>query len=87
MTFKELQKVVQSQSTTREQTQLFERLRSKPIWIWSQRQHKQQDIKTKGECCYFNHIMDLSIKERRKINQCLIMNCQFTNAILMTQIG
>jgi hypothetical protein len=29
MTFKELQKVVQPQSTTREQTQLFERLGNK----------------------------------------------------------
>jgi hypothetical protein len=36
----------------------FERLKNKPFWISDQKQHKQEDIKTKGDCC-FNHIIDL----------------------------
>jgi hypothetical protein len=31
-------------------------LRDKPFWIWDTKQHKQEDIKTKGDCC-FNHII------------------------------
>jgi hypothetical protein len=29
-------------------------LLNKPFWIWNQHQHKLQDIKTNGNCC-FNH--------------------------------
>jgi hypothetical protein len=60
MTFKDLQKLVQSESSA-EQNQLLQRLRDKPFWIWDQRQHKQEDIKTKGDCC-FNHIIGLPLK-------------------------
>ena len=62
MTFKELQKLVQSQSGP-EQSQLLQRLRDKPFWIWDQTTHKQEDIKTKGDCC-FNHIIGLPKKDR-----------------------
>ena len=62
MTFKELQKLVQSQSG-QEQSQLSQRLRDKPFWMWDQTIHKQEDIKTKGDCC-FNHIMGLPIKDK-----------------------
>jgi hypothetical protein len=85
VTFKDLQKLVQSHSNIEQNKLLFDRLKDKPFWIWNIGEHKQEDIKTKGDCC-FNHIMDLSTKERRKRNQCLIMNCQVTNAILMPQI-
>ena len=61
MTFKELQKLVQSQSGP-EQSQLLQRLRDKPFWIWDQAKHKQEDIKTKGDCC-FNHITGLPRKD------------------------
>jgi hypothetical protein len=61
VTFKDLQKLVQSQSGP-EQSQLLERLRDKPFWIWNQQQHRQEDIKTKGDCC-FNHIVGLPKKE------------------------
>ena len=61
MTFKDLQKLVQSQ-TSLEQNQLGTRLKDKPFWIWDQNQHKQQDIKTKGDCC-FNHIIGLPRKD------------------------
>jgi hypothetical protein len=57
VTFKELQKLVQSQSGP-EQSQLLQRLRDKPFWVWDPKQHKQEDIKTKGDCC-FNHIIGL----------------------------
>ena len=61
MTFKDLQRLVQSQSGP-EQSQLLHRLRDKPFWIWDQKQHRQEDIKTKGDCC-FNHIIGLPKKE------------------------
>jgi hypothetical protein len=57
MTFKDLQKLVQSHSKG-QQNELFERLNNKPFWIWNQQQHKQEDIKTNGDCC-FNHIIGL----------------------------
>ena len=49
MTFRDLQKLVQSQSNP-EENQLLERLRDKQFWIWDQNEHKQEDIRTKGEC-------------------------------------
>ena len=61
MTFKDLQKLVQSHSNT-EQNELFERLRDKPFWIWNKEEHKQADTKTKGDCC-FNHIIGLPTKD------------------------
>ena len=64
MTFKDLQKKVQSQSGP-EHPQLLQRLRDKPFWIWDQNQHKQEDIKTKGDCC-FNHIIGLPRKDGKE---------------------
>jgi hypothetical protein len=61
VTFKDLQKLVQSQSGP-EQVQLLQILRDKPFWIWDQQQHRQKDIKTKGDCC-FNHIIRLPKKD------------------------
>jgi primosomal protein N' len=61
VTFKDLQKLVQSRSSP-EQSQLLERLRDKSFWIWNQKQHKQEDIKTNGDCC-FNHIIGLPKKD------------------------
>src|SRR5919197_5534582 len=60
MTFKDLQKLVQSHYNG-QQNELFERLNNKPFWIWDQKQHKQKDIKTHGDCC-FNHIIGLPQK-------------------------
>ncbi|CAN5457132.1 hypothetical protein BH18THE2_BH18THE2_21220 [soil metagenome] len=62
MTFKDLQKLVQSQSGS-EQSQLLLRLRGKPFWIWDKAKHKQEHIETKGDCC-FNHIIGLPTKDR-----------------------
>jgi hypothetical protein len=61
VTFRDLEKLVQSQSSL-EQNQQLDRLRDKPFWIWDQRQHKQEDIKTRGDCC-FNHIIGLPQKD------------------------
>jgi hypothetical protein len=61
LTFKDLKKrvTIEAQQTSR----LFEKLRNKSFWIWDIQQHKQEDIRTKGECC-FNHIIGLPTKER-----------------------
>jgi hypothetical protein len=61
VTFKDLQRLVQSQSG-QEQSQLLQRLRDKPFWIWDQKEHKQEDIRTNGDCC-FNHIIGLPKKD------------------------
>jgi hypothetical protein len=64
VTFKDLQKLVQSQSDP-EQSQLLQRLRYKPFWIWEPKQHRQEDIKTKGERC-FDHIVGLPKKDNQE---------------------
>jgi hypothetical protein len=61
LTFKDLKKKV-SLEITSQQTKLFERLLNKPFWIWDQQQHKQEDIRTDGLCC-FNHIIGLPQKD------------------------
>jgi hypothetical protein len=62
VTFKDLQKLVESQSQPDQTSPLFDRLRNKPFWIWDQQQHRQEDIRTKGDCC-FNHIIGLPQKD------------------------
>jgi hypothetical protein len=61
LTFKDLKKIV-SLEPTQQQFRLFERLQNKPFWIWNIQEHKQEDIKTDGECC-FNHIIGLPQKD------------------------
>ena len=63
MTFKNLQKVVESQPGS-ELNQL-QRLRGKPFWIWDKARHKASDRVTKGECC-FNHIISLPKKDNKE---------------------
>jgi hypothetical protein len=61
--FKDLQKLVlHSQRQQNKSRELFERLKDKPFWIWDKQQHKLEDIKTDGDCC-FNHIIGLPTKE------------------------
>jgi hypothetical protein len=62
LTFKDLKKIVSLEVTTQLHSRLTERLQNKPFWIWSVVKHKQEDIRTKGECC-FNHIIGLPTKE------------------------
>jgi hypothetical protein len=58
VTFKDLKKLVSLEGTTEQHAKLFDRLLNKRFWIWNQKQHRQEDIKTNGECC-FNHIIGL----------------------------
>ena len=60
MTFKDPKKRVGRYN--QQQTHSFDKLQNKPFWIWDIREHKEEDIKTKGECC-FNHIIGLPTKE------------------------
>jgi hypothetical protein len=57
MTFKELKKRVGLELKL-QQSKLTERLHNKPFWIWNIKEHKQEDVKTNGNCC-FNHIIGL----------------------------
>ena len=61
MTFKDLQKLVQSSQSDPDYTKQLERLQNKPFWIWDQQQHKLEDIRAKGDCC-FNHILSMPKK-------------------------
>ena len=45
-----------------QQTRLFDICKGKPFWIWDLQQHKLEDNRTNGDCC-FNHIIGLPTKE------------------------
>jgi hypothetical protein len=61
VTFKDLKKRV-SVETQQQQSRLFDTLQNKPFWISDREQHKQEDIRTDGDCC-FNHIIGLPQKD------------------------
>jgi hypothetical protein len=61
LTFKDLRKIVSLQATTQQQFKLSEMLKDKPFWMWDVDEHKQEDIRTNGHCC-FNHIIGLPQK-------------------------
>ena len=61
MTFKDLKKKV-SLELPEQQFMFFSRLHHKPFWIWNIEEHKQEDTKTHGDCC-FNHIIGLPTKD------------------------
>jgi late competence protein required for DNA uptake (superfamily II DNA/RNA helicase) len=60
--FKDLQKLVSQQQQEKARNELYDRLINKPFWIWSKEEHKQEDIRTDGDCC-FNHIIGLPQKD------------------------
>ena len=62
LTFKDLKKRVCLETTQQQQLQLTDRLQNKPFWIWDVQEHKQEDIRTNGDCC-FNHIIGLPQKD------------------------
>jgi len=62
MTFKDLKKRISSSSSQQQQTHSFDILQDKPFWIWDIQEHKQEGVRTKGECC-FNHIIGLPTKD------------------------
>jgi hypothetical protein len=61
LTFKDLKKRV-SLELPQQQSRFFERLQNKPFWIWNVEEHKREDIRTNGDCC-FNHIIGLPQKD------------------------
>jgi hypothetical protein len=61
VTFKDLRKRV-GLEVVHQQCKLFERLQNKPFWIWNIEEHKQEDVRTDGNCC-FNHIIGLPQKD------------------------
>ena len=61
LTFKDLKRRV-SLEVTAQQSRLTERLHNKPFWIWNVDEHRQEDIRTNGRCC-FNHIIGLPRKD------------------------
>jgi hypothetical protein len=65
LTFKDLKKIVSLEATIQQQSRLSEILKHKPFWIWNTEEHKQQDINTKGQCC-FNHIIGPPTKEEEE---------------------
>jgi hypothetical protein len=65
VTFKDLQKVIESQPDTGLDNQLqLQKLRGKPFWIWDRIKHKESDRITKGECCFW-HIIKPPQKDGR----------------------
>ena len=62
MTFKDLKKRISS-NQQQQQAQSFDKLQNKPFWIWNIEEHKQEDIRTKGECCFRLYIIGLPTKE------------------------
>jgi hypothetical protein len=60
VTFKDLKKRLAL--GVAQQLRLFEKLPNKPFWIWNIEEHKQEDIRTNGYCC-FNHIVGLPQKD------------------------
>jgi hypothetical protein len=60
LTFKDLKKRLSLEIA--QQSRLFERIQNKPFWIRAKEQHKLEDIRTDGDCC-FNHNIGLPQKE------------------------
>jgi len=52
------------ENTTKQQQSnlLFDKLKNKSFWIWDIEEHKQEDTRTKGVCC-FNHIIGCPEKD------------------------
>jgi hypothetical protein len=63
VTFKDLQKVIESQPG--QGLNQLQRLRNKPFWIWDKTRHKERDRITKGECCFI-HLISLPKKDGKE---------------------
>jgi hypothetical protein len=63
VTFKDLQRVIESQPG--QGLDQLQKLRGKPFWYWDKTRHKERDRITKGECC-FNHIISLPKKDGKE---------------------
>ena len=73
MTFKDLQRALQSQSQAEpepepEQSQLLlQRLKDKPFWVWIRNNHKRLSMIHKDNCCFFI-FYELEELEMSKLN-------------------
>jgi len=56
LTFRELQKLVQSNGKRKSEFLSDLRISQKPFWIFDKEQHKQEDIRTQGQCCFWHII-------------------------------
>jgi hypothetical protein len=64
VTFRDLQKLIQSQGSASSQSAALQHLRNKPFWIFDRVKHEQKGNVTKGDCC-FNHVIGLPKKYGR----------------------
>jgi hypothetical protein len=79
LTFKHLKKKIR-QELAQQRSSLSEKLQSKPFWTWNIEEHKQEDIKTNGDCC-FNHIIRLP--QKYGVDKPLYVALQIARAILI----
>jgi hypothetical protein len=63
VTFKDLQRVIESQPG--QGLDQLQKLRGKPFWYWDKTRHKASDRVTKGECC-MQHIIGLPKKDGKE---------------------
>jgi hypothetical protein len=66
VTFKDLQKVIESQPGQGLNQNQLQRLRNKEFWYWFERRHKEIDRITKGDCC-MQHIIGLPKKDGKEM--------------------
>ena len=73
MTFKDLKKRFSSGSTAEDNNNIistnsnkFDIFKDKPFWISNVEEHKAEDIRTKGNCC-FNHVVELPKKDNQTL--------------------
>lgn len=66
MTFKDLQRVIESQPNQGLNDNQLQRLRNKEFWYWFERRHKEIDRITKGDCC-MQHIIGLPKKDGKEM--------------------
>jgi hypothetical protein len=64
MTWKDLQKIIESQPGTG--LNQLQRLGGLAFWYWDKTRHKERDRATKGECC-FNHVISLPKKNGKEM--------------------
>jgi hypothetical protein len=67
VTFKDLQKVIESQPGQGLNQNQLQRFRDKPFWYWDQRRHKEKDKVFKGDCC-MQHIIGLPRKDGKTLD-------------------
>jgi hypothetical protein len=65
VTFKDLQKIIESQPQPSLTLNKLQRLRDKAFWHWDRGEHKEKDRTYKCDCC-FNHMIGLPRKDGRR---------------------